>query len=93
MLMGATEGFAGADLHALCAAGVMAAFRRRVPRLLDRIEDLATRPAEGIAAKLSDSDHTVGTLDNLEVILVLAVGNRIALQDSIEHVTMMAGVG
>ena len=93
MLTRATEGFAGADLQALCAAGVVAAFRRRAPRLLDRIEDLAARPAMGIITELSDNYQTVRTLGKLEVILVLAVGNRTALQGSTEHTVSTAGVG
>lgn len=42
----ATEGFAGADLQALCSSAVHAAVRRAAPSLLDDLDDLiAARPS------------------------------------------------
>lgn len=46
------EGFAGADLQALCTAAVMAAVRRSSPLLLEQTEREAAAAAEGPAAGL-----------------------------------------
>ena len=57
----ATEGFAGADLQALCAGAVMAAVHRTAPTLLQQLEQQSMAPQAGASAGPSDPlDAAIG---------------------------------
>lgn len=56
-LAAATEGFAGADLQALCSAAVLAAARRTAPGLTDTLTQPAPADSPLAAVRVSSAPH------------------------------------